>query len=171
MSLRPPMARPSSMPNASLEGVRILLLEDDDAVIGLLSTALSLRGASVFPARTPGELQNATEARTYDAALLDLSPIADDVGGALAKVRACCPSAKVVLISGSAAEVPAAAQGLMAAWVRNPSRRARSSRSCGICRAPEGENPRSFGKCLTSRERRLRCVAPTSRRWRNWQTH
>ena len=114
VSLRPPDGAPSSMPNASLEGVRILLLEDDDAVIGLLSTALSLRGASVFPARTPGELQNATEARTYDAALLDLSPIADDVGGALAKVRACCPSAKVVLISGSAAEVPAAAQGLMA---------------------------------------------------------
>jgi hypothetical protein len=35
-------------------------------------------------------------------------------------VQSRCPSAKVVLISGSAAEVPAAAQGLMTAWIRKP---------------------------------------------------
>jgi CheY-like chemotaxis protein len=120
VALRTPMARISSMPGMSLEGVRILLLEDDDAVIGLLSTALSLRGASVLATRTPGELQIAVERQMFDAALLDLSPIATDIGGALAKVRAHCPAAKVVLISGSAAEVPAAAHELMAAWVRKP---------------------------------------------------
>ena len=97
-----------------------MLLEDDDAVIGLLSTALSLRGASVHAARTPGELQAAIERQKFDAALLDLSPIATDVGGALAKVRAHSPSAKVVVISGSAAEVPAAAHQVMSAWVRKP---------------------------------------------------
>lgn len=118
--LRTPMARISSMPGMSLEGVRILLLEDDDAVIGLLSTALSLRGASVLAARTPGELNTAVERQKFDAALLDLSPIAADVAAALAKVHAHCPAAKVVVISGSAAEVPAAAHELMAAWVRKP---------------------------------------------------
>jgi CheY-like chemotaxis protein len=118
--LRPPMARISTMPGMSLEGVRILLLEDDDAVIGLLSTALSLRGASVHAARTTGELQTAIEQQKFDAALLDLSPILADVGGALAKVRSHSPKAKVVLISGSAAEVPTAAHELMAAWVRKP---------------------------------------------------
>jgi len=120
VTLRPPMSRTSSIPSASLEGVRILLLEDDDAVIGLLSTALSLRGASVFPTRTPTEFHAATEDQTYDAALLDLSPIADDVGGALARVQKRCPKAKVVVISGSAAEVPDGAQGMMSAWVRKP---------------------------------------------------
>jgi CheY-like chemotaxis protein len=118
--LRPPMSRTSSIPSASLEGVRILLLEDDDAVIGLLSTALSLRGANVVPTRTPTEFHAATEDQTYDAALLDLSPIAEDVPGALARVQSRCPQAKVVVISGSAAEVPEGAQGMMSAWVRKP---------------------------------------------------
>lgn len=120
LALRPPMSRISSMPGLSLEGVRILLLEDDDAVIGLLSTALSLRGATVHAARSPGELEIATQAHMFDAALLDLSPIAADVGGALAKVQRRSPKAKLVLISGSAAEVPAAAQGIATAWVRKP---------------------------------------------------
>ena len=120
LSVRAPMARISSAPGISLEGYRILLLEDDDAVIGLLSTALSLRGANVLAARTTTEFAEATEDQTYDAALLDLSPIAADVGGALSRMQTHCPQAKVVLISGSAAEVPAAAQGMMAAWVRKP---------------------------------------------------
>jgi CheY-like chemotaxis protein len=120
VALRTPMARISSMPGMSLEGVQILLLEDDDAVIGLLSTALSLRGANVLAARTTGELQIAIERQKFDAALLDLSPIATDIGGALASVRAASPAAKLVLISGSAAEVPAAAHELMSAWVRKP---------------------------------------------------
>jgi CheY-like chemotaxis protein len=120
LALRPPISRISSMPGLSLDGVRILLLEDDDAVIGLLSTALSLRGATVLAARSHLEFEAATQGQTFDAALLDLSPIAADVGAALARVQMRSPKAKVVLISGSAAEVPAAAQGLMSAWVRKP---------------------------------------------------
>ena len=120
VSMRPMVDRRSSAPVASLEGVRILLLEDDDAVIGLLSTALSLRGATIEAARTTSEFNAATETQNYDAALLDLSPIAQDVGGALKRMQTRCPAAKVVLISGSAAEVPSAAQGLMSAWVRKP---------------------------------------------------
>jgi CheY-like chemotaxis protein len=120
VALRPPLSRISSLPGLSLDGFRILLLEDDDAVIGLLSTALSLRGATVHAARNTTELDAATDRHTFDAALLDLSPIAADIGGALAQVQTRCPLAKVVLISGSAAEVPAAAQSLMTAWIRKP---------------------------------------------------
>jgi len=120
LALRAPISRISSMPGLSLEGYHILLLEDDDAVIGLLSTALSLRGATVHAARSSGELEIATASRAFGAALLDLPPIASDVGGALAKVQARSPKIKVVLISGSAAEIPEAAQGVMTAWVRKP---------------------------------------------------
>jgi CheY-like chemotaxis protein len=120
LELRAPISRISSMPGLSLEGVHILLLEDDDAVIGLLSTALSLRGATVHAARSSGELEAATSSRAFDAALLDLSPILNDVGGALAKVQKRSPKAKVVLISGSAAEIPEVAQNVMTAWIRKP---------------------------------------------------
>ena len=120
VSLRPPMARISSIPGVSLEGVRVLLLEDDDAVIGLLSTALSMRGAKVFAARTPHEFTTVTEQYQFDAALIDLSPIQSDVGGALTHLSTHCPRARVVVISGSAAEVPASALSMMSAWVRKP---------------------------------------------------
>jgi CheY-like chemotaxis protein len=120
VSLKPPMARISSIPGVSLEGIRVLLLEDDDAVIGLLSTALSMRGAQVIAARTPKEFIAVTEQHKFDAALVDLSPIANDVSGALTHLANCSPRARVVVISGSAAEVPAPALAMMCAWVRKP---------------------------------------------------
>jgi CheY-like chemotaxis protein len=115
-----PPPRSSSIPMASLEGIRVLLLEDDDAVIGLLSTALELRGAEVVAARTSTELTSVVAEQSFDAALLDLSPIAKDVGGALQRVRERSPTARLVLISGSAAEIPEPASSEMAAWVRKP---------------------------------------------------
>ena len=59
-------------------------------------------------------------AQQFDAALVDLSPIAHDVGGALTHLSNCSPRARVVVISGSAAEVPASALSMMCAWVRKP---------------------------------------------------
>jgi CheY-like chemotaxis protein len=115
-----PPPRSSSYPAASLEGIRVLLLEDDDAVIGLLSTALELRGAEVVAARTSAELSLAVDTHTFDAALLDLSPIAKDLGAALQRVRDTSPGARLVLISGSAAEIPEPASSVMTAWVRKP---------------------------------------------------
>jgi CheY-like chemotaxis protein len=116
----PPEPPASSLPNTSLAGVRVLLLEDDEAVIGLLTTALALRGAQVTAARSSGELAAAVKSTSYDAALLDLSPIASDIGGALAKLREQSPRTRLVLISGSSAEVPASAASLMSAWIRKP---------------------------------------------------
>lgn len=116
--------RMSSRAPAPLHGVRVLLLEDDDAVVGLLSTALSLRGAEVACARTEEDLIRATvpggQEGAFDAALLDLSPIAGNLGGAVKCLRAHSPDAKVVVISGSALDVGLDEQPKAMAWVRKP---------------------------------------------------
>jgi CheY-like chemotaxis protein len=111
---------PVSATSAALDGLRVLLVEDDDAVVGLLSTALSLRGALVVAARTAGELLTTVAEQTFDAALVDLSPIAADIRGSLDAVRERNPGACLVVISGSAAEVPSLGACSEWTWVRKP---------------------------------------------------
>jgi CheY-like chemotaxis protein len=114
--LRPPPSRP-----VDLGGARILLVEDDEAVIDLLDTALTARGAEVVSIRHHGELAPALASGPYDVALLDISPIRDDIEGVLLRVRASAVSApRVVLISGSAVQMPSLPTGWVAAWVRKP---------------------------------------------------
>jgi CheY-like chemotaxis protein len=103
-----------------LQGTRILVVEDDDAVIDLLDTALSARGADVVSVRSRGDLGAALAGGRFDAALLDISPIQDDVPGALATVRSSSGALRVVLISGSAAHLPDVPTGWVSAWVRKP---------------------------------------------------
>jgi CheY-like chemotaxis protein len=127
-----PVSRSRSMP---LAGTRILLVEDDDAVVDLLDTALTARGADVVSIRHQRELEGALATGPFDAALFDISPIQEDVQGAVALVRgargACsehsAPSARgtsgalrVVLISGSAEKMPEMPSEWVAAWVRKP---------------------------------------------------
>lgn len=101
---RPPM---STARANELMGMRVLVVEDDAAVIQLLETALDARGAAVTIAPNETALTDALAVGTYDAALVDLSPIAADPRGALARLRAGCrPGANVVLITGSADAVP-----------------------------------------------------------------
>jgi CheY-like chemotaxis protein len=111
---------PSSRSRDILKGTRILLVEDDDAVIDLLDTALSARGADVVSVRRVRDLDAALASGRFDAALLDISPIQDDVPGALATVRSASGSLRVVLISGSAAHLPDVPTGWVSAWVRKP---------------------------------------------------
>jgi ActR/RegA family two-component response regulator len=113
-------AAPVTATSAALDGLRILLVEDDDAVVGLLSTALSLRGAHVVAARNAGEMMATVAAQSFDAALVDLSPIASDIRGSLDAVRERNPGACLVVISGSAAEVPGLGVGSEWTWVRKP---------------------------------------------------
>jgi CheY-like chemotaxis protein len=115
-------ARPSAPPSvrASLAGTQVLVLEDDDAVVELLETALSLRGADVLTVRTQAELEAATAARTFDAALLDLSPLEDRAASALARLRAAMPHGRLVLISGSATGLEPEVERLASAWVPKP---------------------------------------------------
>ena len=115
-SIPPP---PMSTRPRLLAGTRVLILEDDADVATLLETALGARGADVTVATTAAELAVAALDR-HDAALIDLSPIADDVQGAIYRVRAGSPDAALVLISGSAVGIPdALAQGRVR-WVRKP---------------------------------------------------
>ena len=91
---------------SELAGMRVLVVEDDLAVTQLLETALEARGADVTIATTAAELTTSLGHGPYDAALVDLSPIAGDTSGALAALRARCPEATVVLVTGNADATP-----------------------------------------------------------------
>jgi DNA-binding NtrC family response regulator len=103
-----------------LAGTRILLVEDDDAVVDLLDTALTARGADVVSIRHRRELAGALSSGRFDAALFDISPIRDDVRGAVASARGASEALRVVLISGSAAQMPDMPNEWVDAWVRKP---------------------------------------------------
>ena len=98
-----------------LAGMRILVVEDDAAVTQLLETALEARGAAVTIAGSTSEVDAALDGGApYAAALLDLSPIAADVPGTLARLRATSPGIDLILITGSADRLPEsiAAEGM-----------------------------------------------------------
>lgn len=89
-----------------LDGLRVLIVEDDVAVTQLLETALDARGAAVTIAQSAAELTTALASGAFDAALIDLSPIAEDPPKAIASLRAACPGVELVLITGSADKLP-----------------------------------------------------------------
>lgn len=103
-----------------LAGTRVLLIEDDDAVIDLLDTALTARGADVVAVRRRAELAHALATGPFHAALFDISPISDDVHGAVAAARAGSPGLRVVMISGTAVALPVLPDGWISSWVRKP---------------------------------------------------
>ena len=104
-------------PTAEMDGARILVIEDDDAVIDLLEMALEARGATVVSVKTRADLPRALGTGAFDAALLDMSPLLGDVAGAVDQLRRSSPSARLVVMSGS---VPNADIGAAAVWVRKP---------------------------------------------------
>ena len=78
------------------------------------------RGALVTIARTHAELDLALVEGPHDAALIDLSPIAADPDNAIALLRANSPDAALVVISGSALELPRSLQTGNVRFVRKP---------------------------------------------------
>ncbi len=112
---RHPEVRPSG-----LQGACILVVEDDGAVFDLIALTLEARGATVVTASTLEQLRALGAEQQFDAALLDLSPIADDVGGALKLLRQSNPSMPVLLISGVASGIPVDSEHEFAQWVRKP---------------------------------------------------
>jgi CheY-like chemotaxis protein len=111
---------PMSSPRAPvLAGTRVLVVEDDAYVATLLEAALGARGAQVVVARTAAELMERA-GDNHDAALVDLSPIAQDVRGAVDALRRGSPNAALVFISGSAAALPEGLEGARIRWVRKP---------------------------------------------------
>ncbi len=114
-----PLAPVSSPRPATLAGTRVLVLEDDPDVAGLLESALGARGAHVAVARTVDELRHHAVNR-HDAALIDLSPIAHDVRGAVELLRRGSPEVALVFISGSAVGFPEGLDADRVRWVRKP---------------------------------------------------
>jgi CheY-like chemotaxis protein len=101
---------------SSIDGARILVVEDDDAVIELLEMALEARGASVVAVKARADLPRALQSGTFDAALLDMSPLLGDIDGAVAELRRASPDARLVVMSGSVAHADVG----QAVWVRKP---------------------------------------------------
>jgi CheY-like chemotaxis protein len=115
---RAPLSAPRP---AVLAGTRVLVVEDDVDVAALLESALGARGAKVVVARTAEELA-VRALETHDAALVDLSPIAHDVRGAVEALRKGSPDVALVFISGSAVGLPEGLEGEegQIRWVRKP---------------------------------------------------
>ncbi|AGP41916.1 sensor histidine kinase [Sorangium cellulosum] len=114
-----PRSTTSPLPGAVLKGVRILVVEDDDAVVDLLDTALTARGASIVSVQSAVELPGALASGPFQAALLDISPIAQDVLGTVSAVRSANPDVRLVVMSGSAVAAPLPANSGVS-WVRKP---------------------------------------------------
>lgn len=108
-----------SQPGTVLDGVRILVVEDDDAVVDLLDTALTARGASIVSVQSAVELPGALASGPFQAALLDISPIQQDVLGTVSAVRRANPDVRLVVMSGSAGADPLPASSGVS-WVRKP---------------------------------------------------
>jgi hypothetical protein len=103
----------------ALEGLRVVVLEDDPAVMQLLEFGLSSRGVEVFPLRNREELDDfSTAGYPVDAALVDFSPIADDPESALTVLRACSPTISIFVISGTS--VANGETSAVAGWIRKP---------------------------------------------------
>lgn len=111
------MQKPPS--REGLRGLRVLLLEDDAAVMTMVQFGLESRGAFVSAATSAAAFDQLTEGPDiFDAALVDFSPIQHDAARALQKLQAKKGPVPVILISGSAiapdADLP------LAAWVQKP---------------------------------------------------
>jgi DNA-binding response OmpR family regulator len=104
----------------------VLVIEDDRAVCALLDAGLGARGMEVIALHDGRGLATKLPAIAregqIDAVLLDLSPIADDLGGALAAVKQAAPNAGIIFISGSvvALEHDLLGEVPRARWVRKP---------------------------------------------------
>jgi len=116
-SPRPPV---SASVLRMLTGMRVLVVEDDEAVVQLLEASLETRGASVIVAQNIGEMLARLAEGPIDAALLDMSPLGGDLGGAFAQIRSKSPKAAVIAITGNADGVAEMAAEGQVRLVRKP---------------------------------------------------
>ena len=84
------------------------------------SSPRSARAAPRSSSRAPPPSSRSARSEEHDAALVDLSPIADDVRGAVEALRRGSPDLALVFISGSAAGSPRSLEGEAVRWVRKP---------------------------------------------------
>ncbi len=107
----------SEAPN--LDGLSVLLLEDDDAICGLLELAFGARGATVSIASSLDAAIVLSRQHGFDVVLVDLSPIADRLTEAIATLGQ-AGERPLVLITGSACPLAEDEERAFSAWVRKP---------------------------------------------------
>jgi CheY-like chemotaxis protein len=112
---------PGSSRAKILEGVRVLVVEDDVSIASLIELSFEVQGAQVLAITEPEQVDEVLKKHpVFDIALLDLSPIRDHLCDVLSRLHELSPDAPVVLMSGEPTGVPDEAQGRFASWVRKP---------------------------------------------------
>lgn len=113
-------SEPTRRPAISLRGRRVLLIEDDAEITGLLELAFASRGADVVAIADHAHLALPSCQGPFDILLVDWSPIADNPRAALTALHASFPDAPLIAVSGSVAPLDHAALALCSGWVRKP---------------------------------------------------
>lgn len=112
---------PSQAIRDALHGSRILVIEDDLSISSLIELTFEAHGAQVLSLATAVEVEQTFRGRPlFDVALLDLSPVRDNLSATLTRMSELSPDAPVVLMSGEPSGVPPEAEGRFASWVRKP---------------------------------------------------
>jgi CheY-like chemotaxis protein len=113
-------SRPPISSAAALSGARVLVIEDDAAVLSLIELALEARGATIIAARSAQEVERLLVcSQPLSAALVDLSPLGECADQILTQLAGRL-GVPVVLISGFASGVPEGLERHIRAWVRKP---------------------------------------------------
>ncbi len=114
-----PSTAPRTVRPPRLDGLVVILLEDDDAVVELLDTVLVARGAEVRAVKTLDALRAELGKQALAVALVDASPLGARLEASLRGLQADFPTAHLVLISGGP-DPGATAARLSLTWVRKP---------------------------------------------------
>jgi DNA-binding response OmpR family regulator len=85
----------------SLAGLRVLLVDDDPGIVELIRAALLAKEAEVFVAMSKSEAVSFQE--SVDVALVDVSPLVDDLDGALSEIAHFAK--RIVIITGGVDDV------------------------------------------------------------------
>jgi CheY-like chemotaxis protein len=117
-----PQGEPVAAPIAkSLNGLRVLLVEDDASICSLVELTFECHGSKVVSACNLADIKQAKLSKErFDLALVDLSPFGQDIEAGLNILREGAPQMPMVLITGSVAGLPEGAEAAFAAWVRKP---------------------------------------------------
>jgi ActR/RegA family two-component response regulator/anti-sigma regulatory factor (Ser/Thr protein kinase) len=107
-------------PPDTVTGKNLLLLEDDVTIAEMIEASLTARGAKLVVITSKRDLDEALARGPFHGVLLDLSPIADDPLSTLKTVKAACPDARIVLISGSIECLPLLSSDIVVSWVQKP---------------------------------------------------
>lgn len=103
---------------ADISGMRVVVLEDDPAVMTMVEFGLESRGVEVFKATSEEEFLELSVATRPDAALIDLSPIRRGPREILREFHRRHGPVPIVLISGAA--ISESADLPLSGWVEKP---------------------------------------------------